>query len=211
MRNSSRLLSNIRLIFLAGPHFGLLVDKEARLTTRIDHDVRTILMREKMSVNSETRIGNILRIEVGDQFNYKSELSLIGLHFRLMSGIDNKEKKKLNTGLEGTEYIDIFKYDGLINSRKGQEAHDQNLRVNFKVGDKFDYQTELTLVGIHFGMMSGINYKETRPGLFLATSIVASEGSEYNNIFKSGQLIYSGVGNDQNLVRGNIALVDSMK
>lgn len=67
------------------------------------------------------------------------------------------------------------------------------------------------MVGIHFGMMSGINYKETRPGLFLATSIVASEGSEYNNIFKSGQLIYSGVGNDQNLVRGNIALVDSMK
>lgn len=67
------------------------------------------------------------------------------------------------------------------------------------------------MVGIHFGMISGINYEETRPGLFLATSIVASEGSEYNNIFKSGQLIYSGVGNDQNLVRGNIALVDSMK
>lgn len=45
--------------------------------------------------------------------------------------------------------------------------------------------------------------------MILATSIVASEGSEYRNVFKGDQLLYSGVGKD--LVKGNEALVNSMK
>ncbi|KAF2600901.1 hypothetical protein F2Q68_00011017 [Brassica cretica] len=118
----------------------LLVDVEAKRTTRIDHDVRMMLKEQNMCVYTDYRVGEVPGILVGDEFEYKTEMSFVGLHF---------------------------------------------------------------------GMMCGIDYMEMSPGLTLGTSIVASEGSQYSNVFKGDQLIYSRVG--KGLLKGNMALVNSMK
>ncbi|XP_048605112.1 YDG domain-containing protein At5g47160-like [Brassica napus] len=118
----------------------LLVDVEAKRTTRIDHDVRMMLKEQNMCVNTDYRVGEVPGILVGDEFEYKTEMSVVGLHF---------------------------------------------------------------------GIMSGIDCQEMRTGLIFATSIVASEGSQYRNVFKGDQLLYSGVG--KGLLKGNMALVNNMK
>lgn len=63
----------------------LLTDTEARGTTRIDHDVRMILKRQHICVNSEYMIGEVPGILVGYKFEYKSELNMIDLNFGMMS------------------------------------------------------------------------------------------------------------------------------
>ena len=91
----------------------LLVDVEAKRTTRIDHDVRMMLKEQNMCVNTDYRVGEVPGILVGDEFEYKTEMSVVSLHF---------------------------------------------------------------------GIMSGIDYMEMSPGLTLATSIAASEGSQYSKV-----------------------------
>ncbi|KAH0851834.1 hypothetical protein HID58_090260 [Brassica napus] len=96
-------------------------DKQARLlggdlfdaTARID--IRTLDVLEKMGkqVNTEKRIGVVPGVNVGDEFQYKTELRLVGLHFKTMCGIDymNVGDVKLATSIvssEGYGYSDKF-------------------------------------------------------------------------------------------------------
>lgn len=96
-------------------------DKQARLlggdvfdaTARID--IRTLDVLEKMGkqVNTEKRIGVVPGVNVGDEFQYKTELRLVGLHFKTMCGIDYMDigDVKLATSIvssEGYGYSDKF-------------------------------------------------------------------------------------------------------
>lgn len=71
----------------------LLVDVEAKRITHIDHDVRMMLKEQNMCVNTDYRVGEVPGILVGDEFEYKTEMSVVGLHFWIMSGIDCHEMK----------------------------------------------------------------------------------------------------------------------
>ncbi|KAH0899246.1 hypothetical protein HID58_048814 [Brassica napus] len=288
----------------------LLVDVEAKRTTRIDHDVRMMLKEQNMCVNTDYRVGEVPGILVGDEFEYKTEMSVVSLHFGIMSGIDYMEMSPgltLATSIaasEGSQYSKILggersrtvqvsarngltcqrngltchpfhrrsKYDDALRNKRQSQTHsgvtiplmerdlcprekvskarrlfkiifkellvdveakrttridhdvrmmlkEQNMCVNtdyrvgevpgILVGDEFEYKTEMSVVGLHFGIMSGIDCQEMRTGLIFATSIVASEGSQYRNVFKGDQLLYSGVG--KGLLKGNMALVNNMK
>lgn len=89
-----------------------------------------------------------------------------------------------------------------------------------EIGDKFQWMTEMNIVGLHRQFMNGIDYME-KDGLKLATSIVAT--ARYSNLIKSADtLIYSGQGGyplfkgrgpdrDQKLEKGNLALKNSME
>ncbi|CAN8245748.1 unnamed protein product [Cochlearia groenlandica] len=89
-----------------------------------------------------------------------------------------------------------------------------------RVGDVFQYKTELRVVGLHFKPMCGIDYMKIGD-VKLATSIVASEGYGYVDKFDSNVVIYTGEGGnviskeketeDQKLEKGNLALVNSMR
>ncbi|WOG84748.1 hypothetical protein DCAR_0103932 [Daucus carota subsp. sativus] len=87
-----------------------------------------------------------------------------------------------------------------------------------EVGDQFHFRAELVIVGLHKQFSAGIDYME-KDGKKIATSIVSSgrysSGKEFSDV-----LIYSGQGGnqikgeknfkDQELVRGNLALKNSM-
>ncbi|KAF8117149.1 hypothetical protein N665_0012s0153 [Sinapis alba] len=88
---------------------GDLLDATARI------DIRTLAVLDKMGkqVNTEKRIGLVPGINVGDEFQYKTELRLVGLHFKTMCGIDymNIGDVKLATSIvasEGYGYSDKF-------------------------------------------------------------------------------------------------------
>ncbi|KAF3595168.1 hypothetical protein DY000_02024796 [Brassica cretica] len=91
-----------------------------------------------------------------------------------------------------------------------------------EIGDKFQYKSELNLIGLHFDIRGGIDYITKRGGLKLATSIISSEGNGYTDRFNSDVMIYSGQGGnltskdqtvvkDQKLETGNLALANSME
>ncbi|GER43556.1 histone-lysine N-methyltransferase [Striga asiatica] len=84
------------------------------------------------------------------------------------------------------------------------------------IGHKFHFRVELAIVGLHCQYISGIDYTMLN-GKKVATSIVNS-GRYENKAKTSDILIYSGQGGlmnggmkvDQELKRGNVALVNSM-
>ncbi|KAF8009446.1 hypothetical protein BT93_J0436 [Corymbia citriodora subsp. variegata] len=88
-----------------------------------------------------------------------------------------------------------------------------------EVGDKFRYRMELTIVGLHRHLRSGIDYMGTQPDM-LATSVVAS-WDYADDLTNPEELVYMGQGGgiprrdgmaeDQKLTHGNLALANSMK
>ncbi|KAJ6374663.1 hypothetical protein OIU78_030204 [Salix suchowensis] len=91
--------------------------------------------------------------------------------------------------------------------------------LGVNIGDKFRFQAELNVIGLHCNFQNGIDYMK-KNGVSLATSIVVSERYA-NNMESPGVLIYSGHGGnpkvrggqaikDQKLELGNLALKHCM-
>ncbi|PIA52358.1 hypothetical protein AQUCO_01000311v1 [Aquilegia coerulea] len=116
--------------------------------------------------------------------------------------------------------VDLLSAKILKKKNKWVNSGNQNLGAvpGVEVGDEFSYRVELSVIGLHRPYQGGIDYT-TRRGKILATSIVASGGYD-DAICGSDVLIYSGQGGcpvrgvttatDQKLVRGNLALKNSM-
>lgn len=95
-------------------------DKQARrggdsfdATARIDLKTQAVLERMGKRVNTYKKIGQVPGIQVGDEFQYKTELRLVGLHFKTMCGIDYVKvgDEKLATSVvasQGYGYVDEF-------------------------------------------------------------------------------------------------------
>ncbi|XP_010495806.1 PREDICTED: LOW QUALITY PROTEIN: YDG domain-containing protein At5g47160-like [Camelina sativa] len=108
--------------------------------SRIHYQTRTILSKMGMQVNCEKMIGPIPGVEVGDKFQFKAELNVIGLHFDIMGGIDYMKKgtMELATSInssEGNDYDDRFVngvmiycgQGGNVKSRDQKTIKDQKL------------------------------------------------------------------------------------
>lgn len=55
---------------------------------------------------------------------------------------------------------------------------------DIEVRDEFQFKVELNLICLYFDDISG-NDRIYKDGMLLATSVVSSEGAEYNNQFNS--------------------------
>ncbi|KAF8026391.1 hypothetical protein BT93_F3007 [Corymbia citriodora subsp. variegata] len=107
--------------------------------------------------------------------------------------------------------------------RRGRYVHGTRQFIGevpgVEVGDKFRYRMELTIVGLHRHLRSGIDYMGTHPDM-LATSVVAS-WDYADDLTNPEELVYLGQGGgipnrdkkdeDQKLTHGNLALANSMK
>lgn len=141
-------------------------DKEARrggdlfeATARID--IKTLDVLEKMGkrVNTEKRIGSIPGIEVGDEFQYKTELRVVGLHFKTMCGIDYMKigDVKLATSIvasEGYGYNDKFVSDVVVYTGEGgnviskeKQTEDQKLvKGNLALANSMRRKSEVRVI-----------------------------------------------------------------
>ncbi|KAL1213974.1 YDG domain-containing protein [Cardamine amara subsp. amara] len=135
----------------------------------------------------------------------------------------NREKEERRGGdlFNATDRIDIKTLDVIENMGKRVNVE---MRIGsvpgIKVGDEFQYKTQLRAVGLHSKPMCGIDYMKVGDMKF-ATSITASEGYGYNDKFDSGFLVYTGEGGNviskekktenQKLNKGNLALANSLR
>lgn len=131
-----------------------------------------------------------------------------------------KERKKNPIGeRQGTFRADLkaaamLKKDGKwINCK-----HSVGPVPGINVGDRFQYRTELAIVGLHREFMCGIHY-DKHDGKNYATSIVDSGRFYHNQTITADEFIYMGEGGnpelssklkDQKLDGGNLALKNSM-
>ncbi|KAK4433414.1 Histone-lysine N-methyltransferase, H3 lysine-9 specific SUVH5 [Sesamum alatum] len=118
---------------------------------------------------------------------------------------------------KGTKYVHLeaaerLKAEGVWNFADKSFGHIPGIEI----GDKFRFRAELVVVGLHFQLISGIDYV-TLDGKKVATSIVNS-GRYENEAKPLDVLIYSGQGGnpkiadkagDQKLEKGNLALMNS--
>ncbi|KAL0304948.1 UNVERIFIED_CONTAM: Histone-lysine N-methyltransferase, H3 lysine-9 specific SUVH6 [Sesamum angustifolium] len=118
---------------------------------------------------------------------------------------------------KGTKHVHLevaerLKAEGVWNFAEKSFGHIPGIEI----GDQFRFRAELAVVGLHFQLISGIDYVKLG-GKKFATSIVNS--GQYENEAKAvGVLIYSGQGGnpkftdkagDQKLEKGNLALMNS--
>ncbi|XP_010474266.1 PREDICTED: uncharacterized protein LOC104753761 [Camelina sativa] len=115
-----------------------------------------------------------------------------------------------------------------LDSSQGKLLHMEKQRENrigavpgVEVGDAFKYKLELKMIGLHFNVFRGIDFMIV-DGLYMATSVVISDGAPYKDSFTSGIVTYCGEGDylkkkklkpaaDQKMERGNLALSNSMR
>ncbi|KAL5731227.1 [histone H3]-lysine(4) N-trimethyltransferase [Ranunculus cassubicifolius] len=149
-------------------------------------------------------------------------LRLFQAHCRKLSR-DDEGKTKVKDNKRGPKQRVDLATAGMLKQRNlwvntGMKFLGNVPRV--EVGDEFHYRVELSIVGLHGPFMAGIDYVNSR-GKIVATSIVSS--GCYTDYMDSWDiLVYSGQGgtpipgykitqaSDQKLVRGNLALKNSM-
>ncbi|OAY84918.1 Histone-lysine N-methyltransferase, H3 lysine-9 specific SUVH6 [Ananas comosus] len=132
--------------------------KESGKIGRIDLEAAAVLKRCNEYVNSgEAVLGNVPGVEVGDEFYYRVELSIVGLHCPYQGGIDSVVKNGLRLATSivasGGYPDDIDSSDVLIYSGAGgkpagkKEAEDQKLeRGNLALKNSIDMQTPLRVI-----------------------------------------------------------------
>ncbi|KAJ0240601.1 YDG domain-containing protein [Hirschfeldia incana] len=142
-------------------------DKQARrggdafdATARIDIKAQAFLESEGRHVNAEKRIGLVPGINIGDEFQYKTELRLVGLHFKTMCGIDYMDVGgvKYATSIvasEGNGYDDKFDAGVVIYTGEGgnviskQEKKTENQRMvkgNLALANSMRHKTEVRVI-----------------------------------------------------------------
>lgn len=62
--------------------------KGGRENAHVYNKAASILKNEKKWVNAQPRIGHVPGVEIGDQFEYRAELAVIGLHHQYIAGIN---------------------------------------------------------------------------------------------------------------------------
>ncbi|KAL0792949.1 hypothetical protein Bca101_064326 [Brassica carinata] len=141
-------------------------DKQARrggdlyeATARIDLKTQVFIEKEGKHVNTPNRIGQVPGIQIGDEFQYKAELRLVGLHFRTMSGIDYVEigGVKLATSIVSSERYDFddkFDADVVIYTGEGgnvinkeKKAEDQRMiKGNLALANSMRHKREVRVI-----------------------------------------------------------------
>lgn len=62
--------------------------EKRKITHRIDVKAAMVLKKEGKWVNTVQEVGEVPGVNIGDQFQYRAELTVVGLHSRFSAGID---------------------------------------------------------------------------------------------------------------------------
>lgn len=165
-----------------------------------------MLMRRKHQwENSYKRVGHVLGIEVGDQFQYRTELNVIGLHRQFSSGIDymGKGRNSLATSIVVTNrYANARKSSGSLvyighggnpNVSSNVVPHDQkleggNLALKNSMEAKIPVRVILKVCRKSDGMgtcsSSSSNCSFIYDGLYLVEKMTQERGKFEKLVFK---------------------------
>ncbi|RWR86777.1 SET domain-containing protein [Cinnamomum micranthum f. kanehirae] len=180
-------------------------DLRARTSGRIDLTAVKLLKKENLCVNTGMPIlGAVPGVEVGDEFHFRVELAIIGLHRPYQSGIDYMKQNKIvlatSVVASGGYEDDMDGSDVLIYSGQGgkpagvdKQAEDQKLeRGNLALKNSIDAETPVRV--IHgFKELRGSDTQDvkgkkiityTYNGLYLVENYWQERGDHGRFIFK---------------------------
>ncbi|KAJ4957240.1 hypothetical protein NE237_014023 [Protea cynaroides] len=127
---------------------------------RIDLRAANVLKKGNKWVNTEKILGFVPGVEVGDEFHYRVELAIVGLHRPFQGGIDSikKDGKVLATSIvasggyaDDMDSSDVLVYSGQggkpMGGEKQRQAEDQKLeRGNLALKNSMDAGTVVRVI-----------------------------------------------------------------
>ncbi|XP_074379558.1 histone-lysine N-methyltransferase, H3 lysine-9 specific SUVH5-like [Apium graveolens] len=151
--------------------------KNQTISSDVYEEVAMILKQQMKWINMNKQVlGAVPGVEVGDQFQYRAELVIVGVHAQFVASIDYMEKdgKKIATSIVSTHcYSDveklsdvIFFCEGGIQTITDQKLNDQTLvRGNLALKNSMDEETPVRVIR-GFQSLEGKSTTYTYDGLF---------------------------------------------
>ncbi|XP_042002687.1 uncharacterized protein LOC121751931 isoform X1 [Salvia splendens] len=172
---------------------------------RIDLEAAKVLKRNKKYVNTTKRIGAVPGVEVGDEFQYRVELAVVGIHFPFQSGIDSMKVNELllatsivTSGAynDDVENADVLRYSGqggnVVGNSKSKQPEDQKLKGgNLALKNCIDTKTPVRVVR-GWREMKYVDPLDSKPklvttyvydGLYTVTDCFTEKGSHGKKVF----------------------------
>ncbi|KAK9144655.1 hypothetical protein Sjap_004558 [Stephania japonica] len=170
---------------------------------RVDLSASSILRNENKYLNREKMLGHVPGVEVGDEFHYRAELAVIGLHHVLVAGIDylKKGSELLATSVvasggydNDTDRPDVLIYVGQGgNSAGDKKAEDQKLeKGNLSLKNSMDAKTPVRVIrgykepkapdSVDGKVKTVTTY--TYDGIYVVEKLWTEPSRQGNNIFK---------------------------
>ncbi|KAI3971926.1 hypothetical protein MKX01_030127 [Papaver californicum] len=146
----------------------------------------TLMRKQEKWVNTGNKIlGHVPGVEVGDEFHYRVELSIIGLHGPFQGGIDYVKKG----GYDDIDNFDVLLYSGQGGNPVGgnKKAEDQKLELGNLALKNSIYEKSPVWVIRGFKEMKGPDSKmvitHTYDGLYLVKRYWQEKGFHGNNVY----------------------------
>lgn len=170
---------------------------------RIDLFTVQVLKDEKKLINTTKMIGPVPGVEVGDEFQYRVELAVVGIHFPYQSGIDSVKVNEvpLATSIvasgayfDDVENADVLRYSGQGGNviGKSKQPEDQKLeRGNLALKNSIDAKTPVRVVR-GWKEMKFVDPLDPKPklvttyvydGLYTVTSYSTEKGPHGKKVF----------------------------
>ncbi|RYR72444.1 hypothetical protein Ahy_A02g006665 isoform B [Arachis hypogaea] len=168
------------------------------------NDAAMLMQRKHQWVNCRKRVGHVPGIEVGDRFQYRNELNVVGLHRQFVNGIDyvGKGKNSLATSIVVTNRYDNARNHGgsLVysghgwnpNVKGGSMPRDQKLAGgNLALKNSMDAKSPVRVILKVDGKSGGGIEKKTNDkfsyiydGLYLVEKMIQERGTHGKLVFK---------------------------
>ncbi|KAL4279222.1 hypothetical protein GQ457_03G016170 [Hibiscus cannabinus] len=117
-------------------------DNKGKSKAGYTSEAASILLERHKWIKKDKHLGPIPGIEVGDHFDWRVELNIIGLHCRNIHGIDYM---KLDEKLLAVSVVDSRRYDNIFESKEGEfpdtliylgEGENPKLKGKKPIGDQ---------------------------------------------------------------------------
>ncbi|PIA42043.1 hypothetical protein AQUCO_02100113v1 [Aquilegia coerulea] len=201
VKDTLRLFQTICRILLRGEEGK---SKDGNSIRRVDYASWKIMRENNRLINTgDKRVGNVQGVEVGDEYHYRVELCIIGMHHQTQAGIDFMDRgdKILATSIVASGGYDdkmdgsnVLIYTGQGGEpRRGKKATDQVLkRGNLALKNSMDEQTPVRVIR-GFKEAKGQSWSEARmnmaaalvyDGLYYVKDYWKEPGCYGTNVFK---------------------------
>ncbi|KAL2337897.1 hypothetical protein Fmac_012343 [Flemingia macrophylla] len=173
--------------------------------TEVLVEAAMIMQRRHQWENTEKRVGHVPGIEVGDRFQYRAELNVIGLHRQFSNGIDYMAKgsSSLATSIVVTGRYDNAWKSGTVvyighggrnpSVRSNVSCHDQKLeRGNLALKNSMDAKSPVRVILKDENLFDGVdncanksyNFPFVYDGLYLVDTMTQERGKSGKFVFK---------------------------
>ncbi|XP_019097695.1 PREDICTED: YDG domain-containing protein At5g47160-like [Camelina sativa] len=170
------------------------VPRRGESKTEANLRTRKVLMERGMQLNEKKMIGPVPGIEVGDEYQFKAELNIIGLHFNMRGGIDYMDdgNMKVATSIvssEGSGYTDSCGSDVMFYCGEGghkgvKVIKDQKLVAgNLALANSMERKTSVRVIlGKERADHRGKDY--VYDGLYMVDKYWTEKGPHGNIMYK---------------------------